>query len=1003
MIPLQLTLKNFLSYRDVSLDFRGLHTACICGANGAGKSSLLEAITWVLWGETRASTEDDIINTGAENVRVDFQFICNSQTYRVIRSRQRGKTSSLDFQIASSSGFRTLNAKGLSATQKALIDSLRLDYDTFINSAYLRQGRADEFMQRKPSERKQILADLLKLSQYEELANQAKEVSKKYKLQGDLLEETKKRFTEQLQQKDAFISQKTQVEAEIKQLQQIQEQDGQRLQQLQLIEHQRKNWEEQLTWQRNQYHNFTQECDRLRREQSELHTKRDELDRLLSQEEQITNNYQHFLSLQKEDESLSVKFQAYQQTQPQKQQLEQKLLKHTNELKIEIQKAKSRLEHLQQQEQEIKQTLSQSSEVETALETLRQCRQNLNQLDKLQYQVSPLLQRRYTIQGEIQQTQARLNAKLEQLRQEESKLSVQLQKSPQIRQEARSVYTQIEELEKKKVYQKRLEEKGTERKTIKQQLEESQRLHEKQLNELYKKLEMLTIPEAICPLCERELGDSHRHHVVSKTQKQQIETQEQIWQYKEQISICERELQNLRIEYAQLNSEVAPLSSLQQYFGQLEAQLDASGDIKIRLNEVIGEIAEIEQALLEENYAPELQADLQVLNQQIENLNYNEQTHALLRAEEKRWRWAEIKQAKLEEANRNQAKINEEKPKILTKISQLENELNQLNVNSEIKIKINEIEQYLQELAYDANYHQNLRATLRQEQNCQLRYQQLQQAKLQHPEIEQKIEQVSQRLNIQRAQQEELQKQIQGIIVQIENIADHRLAIQELEKSIQQGRKNLDNLLAKKGSLEQSLNQLESIKQQLQETKEQITEVNKKYKVYKELGAAFGKNGIQTYMIENVLPQLEAETNLILSRLTGNQLHVQFLTQKSTKSKNAKLIDTLDILIADAKGTRPYETYSGGEAFRINFSIRLALAKLLAQRSGTSLQMLIVDEGFGTQDADGCDRLIAAINAISADFACILTVTHIPQFKEAFQHRIEVRKTNQGSQLILSN
>ncbi len=159
-------------------------------------------------------------------------------------------------------------------------------------------------------------------------------------------------------------------------------------------------------------------------------------------------------------------------------------------------------------------------------------------------------------------------------------------------------------------------------------------------------------------------------------------------------------------------------------------------------------------------------------------------------------------------------------------------------------------------------------------------------------------------------------------------------------------------------------------------------------------------------MIENVLPQLEAQTNQILSRLTGNQLHVQFLTQKAGKGrskKQTKLIDTLDIIIADAHGTRAYETYSGGEGFRINFAIRLALAKLLAQRAGTALQLLIVDEGFGTQDNQGCERLIAAINAIAPDFCCILAVTHMPQFKEAFQHRIEVTKTDQGSQITVSS
>jgi DNA repair protein SbcC/Rad50 len=61
--------------------------------------------------------------------------------------------------------------------------------------------------------------------------------------------------------------------------------------------------------------------------------------------------------------------------------------------------------------------------------------------------------------------------------------------------------------------------------------------------------------------------------------------------------------------------------------------------------------------------------------------------------------------------------------------------------------------------------------------------------------------------------------------------------------------------------------------------------------------------------------------------------------------------------------------------------------------------MLIIDEGFGTQDMEGCECLIAAINAISSDFACILTVTHMPSLKEAFQTRIEVTKTESGSQL----
>jgi exonuclease SbcC len=295
---------------------------------------------------------------------------------------------------------------------------------------------------------------------------------------------------------------------------------------------------------------------------------------------------------------------------------------------------------------------------------------------------------------------------------------------------------------------------------------------------------------------------------------------------------------------------------------------------------------------------------------------------------------------------------------------------------------------------------------LRQGQSWQIKYQQLQQGKQQYPQLKAKLQELEELLPSKLDNQQVSKQLIEQYIAQREQIDDHRQEINILEQQIYQRRQQLDELIGQIGRLQQSLLHIENLQIQYQDNQKQLTEIKKKYRVYYELSQAFGKNGIQALMIENVLPQLEAEANQILARLTGNQFHVQFLTQKAGRSsskKNTKLIDTLDILIADAKGTRAYETYSGGEAFRINFSIRLALAKLLAQRAGTSLQMLIVDEGFGTQDNEGCDRLIAAINAIASDFACILTVTHMPQFKEAFQNRIEVYKSDRGSQLHLSS
>jgi len=1005
MIPLQLTLKNFLSYRDATLDFRGLHTACVCGPNGAGKSSLLEAITWVIWGESRAASEDDVINAGAKDVRVDFIFQNNQQTHRIIRTRNRGQTSSLEFQVETPTGFRSLTEKGMRATQLLIMHHLKLDYDTFINSAYLRQGRADEFMLRRPNERKQILADLLKLDQYENLAEQAKDLSRQFKGQAEQIEQSLQTIKQQLEQREATLEQQSLLETTLQQLQQAQDTDQQQLQELQAVQHQRSTWQQQLTFVRQQYQNLSSYCDRLQQDIAATEAQQRQLATLLSQEDQITAGYSQYINLQQQEELLTSKFQTYQEAQQLHQQLQQQLTHQVNEINLKIRQTQAQLEALRPQEQEIQDTLSRSGEVAAACEQLNLARRRLNQLDNLQLQVSPLLQRRASIQTELDRAQARLSARLEELHSSKNQLNAQIATTPQLRQTVLQVGATIGQLEKKRVYQQRVQEKGLERRGFRERLQENQRRYEKQLAELTQKIQMLQAQNAICPLCDRPLDEAHGHHVIQKTTAEQQDVQEQFWVVREQLAVCDRELQVLRQEYAQLSQELAPYEQLLEQRGQLEARLEATDEVYDRLYEISEEKEKLERSLSAGAYAIELQEELQQLDAQLQQLNYNEQTHALTRGEVDRWRWAEIKQAKLEEATKRLAKIDAQKPQLQVQLDALHTSLHSLQTNSELQRRIEALDQHRAQIGYNLEAHNTLRTSVRQAQSWQLRYQELMTAQQQYPQVCQRLESLTQTLQGRRSEQEAINSQLDTIVKQLEQYPNATHEIQAFEQRIQQRRRQLDEQLSQAGRLQQRFTQLESLQTQYEEQQKQLQDFQRQYRVHQELAQAFGKNGIQALMIENILPQLEAETNHILARLTGNQLHVQIVTQRAgrrTSKKTTKLIDTLDILIADASGTRPYETYSGGEAFRINFSIRLALARLLAQRAGTSLQMLIVDEGFGTQDSEGCERLIAAINAIASDFSCILTVTHMPQFKEAFQTRIEVRKTQQGSQICLS-
>ena len=258
MIPKRLTLINFLSYREEGLDFAGLHVACICGPNGAGKSSLLEAMAWAIWGYSRVATDDDVIHLGAKEAKVEFVFEHQSQVYRILRGRRRRQGCLLEFQIQTSHGFRSLTQRGVRATQQLILQHLKVDYDTFIHSAYLRQGRADEFMLKRPGERKQILADLLKLSQYEHLVEKAREHSRNYQAEITVLTTALTQAEEQLTQRSAIATHYQTLQQQALETQQQQQASQQQHKQLLHQQQQRQQQQQTLQTQQQQLEHISQ-------------------------------------------------------------------------------------------------------------------------------------------------------------------------------------------------------------------------------------------------------------------------------------------------------------------------------------------------------------------------------------------------------------------------------------------------------------------------------------------------------------------------------------------------------------------------------------------------------------------------------------------------------------------------------------------------------------------------------------------------------------------------
>ena len=211
MIPGKLQLKNFLSYGPdlQTIDFSYYHLICLSGKNGHGKSALLDAITWALWGQARkvvgnAQAAQGLLHLGQTQMLVIFDFEFNGQRYRIRREYMQtyGKPiASLEFGIfdADTDALMPLTDKTIRTTQQKIEQTLRLDFETFINSAFLRQGNANEFSKKSPKDRKKILATILGLDQYDVIRKLAMDKAKHATIKKQTLITLQNKLTQELE------------------------------------------------------------------------------------------------------------------------------------------------------------------------------------------------------------------------------------------------------------------------------------------------------------------------------------------------------------------------------------------------------------------------------------------------------------------------------------------------------------------------------------------------------------------------------------------------------------------------------------------------------------------------------------------------------------------------------------------------------------------------------------------------------------------------------------
>lgn len=898
MIPLKLQIKNFLSFgSDIqTIDFTPYSLICLSGKNGHGKSALLDALTWALWGQARkmsgmAKSDDAMVRIGQTHMMVGLQFMCSGQEYRVRREYTRSSSKpyvTLDVGVfdPAQNAFIPIGGKSIRSSQAALENLIHLDFDSFCNSAFLRQGQSNEFSKKSPKERKEILASILGLNAYESIRALASERARTSATSRISIQAILERMTQDMAAVTMLDERLHVLDTTFAHIQEQEKSIN--------------SQEQELTERRDKLRELQQSLQMLDVHINELQKTRQEATTALHD---VATQWRSVHAKQlrvpamnalvDKKNQIMATLQAHQQTMHaslvnKEKYLAQKEYIHT----LEVQYAQTGAIHLQ----EVTVQLERSKiELEHYKSTLISCLAKHKELENEQVAV-----------------------------QKESQTLMERKKLVAVDPDC---YQACEkQFEKRKAFYQNWVTLGNVLSSELQNMEHKKQLSQDETN-------------PCCPLCEQNLSASRRRFLKDKFLHEE-------YFLRHRIDRIARVIKKLKVILIDQHAQLGEFNKQHEEMQKLMMLLDAS---KSKVLSIAQEIDSCNQ----QKTICEKQIALFTLSMSNQEKELSAQQEAM-------------KASLHEDMHYTQA-------------------LAQLQV----------LEAAMAVTVYDSAKHNQLQQELESITTLIQTYDELTKQVALQPTRQEQVHTLVLRLKkINKDIQEMKNKKsnFQTLHIQEAELAKFE---QELLHNKTELNKQKEVLLQERGGLERECAKLKALEKEADGCKKQIAEINDRIDDYQAIATATGKDGIQALLIQDILPEIEQEANELLAKLTDNQAQIFIESLRDLKKGGAK--ETLDINISDTMGIRPYEMFSGGEAFRIDFALRIALSKMLARRAGTSLQTLIIDEGFGSQDEEGLAHIMDALYRIQDDFAKVIIVSHLTSMKDQFPVHFYVEKKPSGS------
>ncbi|MDN3652529.1 SMC family ATPase [Thalassotalea ponticola] len=1017
----QLTLQAFGPFADRQhIDFQRLGDNplfLIDGATGAGKSSILHAICYALYGETTDAERKDLsvrCDQAKPDVltQVTLEFSIKSMRYRItrtptqMRASKRGDkqvkhNASAELIGMDDSGNETLLvAKKKTEADEHISQIVGLSVDQFRQVMVLPQGKFRELLLANSTERQAILSTLFATDIYQKIEQKIKDKATDIERQyrqfiervndtlddidcenaeqlAQLVQQTAQTANEQQankQQADTHrraVSERYQQASNLRQLFKQQQQAGENL--ARVNANQAKI--EQLVEQHQSI---------LRAQKIDSHWQA--LQTISTQKTRIVNQHRQWLEQKQQQVLAHQRIKEQYQQAKQDSQCRDELLSQINRLTAML--------PLQQQLTQVGDSFDQAERAQQQAKTeLTHTQAEYQQLaersDKgraLIEQSQQQLQKRHAVQIELQNIQQQY-----QLKQQYDQLTNELNGHVQQHQQA-----------KQRVEQDRYDSQQAERIYHQQ----ASIYHASQATVLAKQLQA----GHPCPVCgatqHPHPAEAQAAHTVDKAQ---LEQAHQHWQAQHlKLSASDKTLQQHQVLWQQTEQALTKLKT------QLSEQFDATAQwtceqLEQRIAALESQLSKLDEVANNldkwQRNQQRMQASLAPLQSKISELNARLPELASQRAKAEQ-ALLQARQSVPEEYRGNGV--------ITQQVEQLQQQIKRLDTQ---QIQAQEaLDQVTQQLtALDAHISQSVDSLAELEQREQQAQTNWQQIRLQHG-FEQQID--FERALASEPQVEQIQRQIDEHNTQREQLTGQLSALAtQLEK---QQPPDVEALEQQRLAAEQQYNEVEqlhnqtvlyhrrlvSAQEKIKRLEQQQAQSKSEYEIIGNLAAAAsGRGSVRVSLERFVLADLLDSVLAIASKRLQVMSRGQYELMRQDEQQQKRNVSAgLDLAVYDnySSKVRPVATLSGGESFMASLALALALSDVVQQCSGgIVLDTLFIDEGFGSLDQDALQLAIETLIDLQTTGRSIGIISHVSELKEQMAKRIDVKRSRQGSTITL--